>query len=233
MADKKIEKALYGPSAAEVALGAILGFLLGVVVACVYLVFKPVTTVREPVKEPVAGVVYFQAGTQDGSRSRQWSMKEKRFLAGGGVEVNEDELNAWAGATLKKAAPGAAPGAAPKAGQSAPAASTGLFTAQTPNFRIVDDTLQIAYLCRLDYFGLAKEVRVIARGRFAKDGNLFEFEADEFYLGSCPLHKLMGVGAPLMAKLSNLHPRSDELRAAWAKLTDVRVEGRVLKLTMP
>lgn len=228
MADKKIEKALYGPSATEVALGAILGFLLGVVTACVYLVFfKPVTTVREPVKEPVQGVVYYQPGSSSSAQSRQWTMKQRRFLAGGSIEVVEDELNAWASSDLKKPA-------APGAGKEGGAASSGsFFTAQTPNFRIVDGTMQVAFLCRVDYFGLGKDVQVIARGKaFAKDGNRFEFEADEFYLGSCPLHKLFGLGLPVMAKLSSLHTPSDELKAAWAKLSDVQIEGRTLKLNV-
>lgn len=229
MADKKIEKALYGPSATEVALGAILGFLLGVVTACVYLVFfKPVTTVREPVKEPVAGVVYYQPGSSSSAQSRQWNVKHKRFLAGGSVDLVEDELNAWAAAEIKK--PAGAP--AGKEG-AAPASSGSFFTAQTPNFRIVDGTLQVGYLCRIDYFGLGKDVQVVARGKkFDKDGGRFELEADEFYLGSCPLHKLFGLGLPIMAKLSSLHTPSDETKAAWAKLSDVQVEGRTLKLTV-
>lgn len=230
MADKKIEKALYGPTATEVALGAILGFLLGVVTACVYLVFfRPVTTVREPVKEPVAGVVYYQPGTNESSKSRQWSVKHKRFLAGGSIEVVEDEINAWVGTELKKPA-------APAGGKAggAPASSGSRFTAQTPNFRIVDGTMQIGFLCRIDYFGLGKDVQVIARGkRFEKDDNRFEFQADEFYFGSCPLHKLFGLGLPLMAKISSLHQASDEMKAAWAKLSAVQIEGRTLKLTVP
>ena len=38
MADKKLEKALYGPSMTEVALGAVLGLIVGVLAACVYLI---------------------------------------------------------------------------------------------------------------------------------------------------------------------------------------------------
>ncbi|HYC72543.1 MAG TPA: hypothetical protein VEB66_15140 [Opitutaceae bacterium] len=230
MADKKIEKALYGPSATEVALGAILGFLLGVVTACVYLVlFKPVTTVREPVKEPVAGVVYYQPGTNDSSRNRQWTAKHRRFLAGGSIEVNEDEINSWVASELKKPA-------APAGGKAggAPAPSGSFLTAQPPNFRIVDGTMQVGFLCRIDYFGVGRDVQVVARGKgFTKDDNRFEFEADEFYLGSCPLHKLFGLGLPLMSKLSSLHTPSDEMKAAWAKLTEVQLEGRTLKLTVP
>ena len=47
---------------------------------------------------------------------------------------------------------------------------------------------------------LAKDVQVIARGKFDKDGNTFEFDAAEFYFGSCPLHKLMGLDETLVLK---------------------------------
>ena len=59
MADKKLEKALYGPSMTEVALGAVLGLLLGLLAASVYLVFKPVAAVKELPKEPLRSVVYY------------------------------------------------------------------------------------------------------------------------------------------------------------------------------
>ncbi len=227
MADKKIEKAIYGPSAIEVALGAILGFLLGVVVACVYLTFKPVKTVPEMPKaeDRVAGMVYYQSGTMDSSRSRQWSAKQKRFLAGGGVTVNEDDLNAWVAADFKK----------PAAGQGdAPAAPSGQFlSAQPPNFRIVDGVMQIGYACRIDYFGLGATVQVQARGKFEKSGNTVEFDADEFFIGSCPLHKLVGLGLPVISKLSSLHSVSEEMKTAWAKVSEASLEGRTLKLTIP
>lgn len=221
MADKKIEKALYGPSAVEVALGALLGCLCGLLVACVYLMFKPVKTVSQPEKEPVAGVVYYQPGTSDAGRGRQWLAKHKRFLAGGSIEVNEDELNAWVAAELGAAASGDSAG------------GSKFFTAQKPNFRIDDGVLQVGFMCKVDYFGLSRDLQVIARGKVVRDGSSFAFDADEFYLGSCPLHKLLLVGSPLIATLSRLHPVSDELKAAWAKVSDAQVDGRVLRLTVP
>ena len=70
MADKKVEKALYGPSTVEVALGAVLGLLAGVVLACVYLVFKPVEAVKEMPKETARGVVYHLAGRNEWAREQ-------------------------------------------------------------------------------------------------------------------------------------------------------------------
>ena len=45
MADKNIQKALYGPSYFEVGLGAVLGILIGIVAAVLYFTFKPVEKV--------------------------------------------------------------------------------------------------------------------------------------------------------------------------------------------
>src|SRR5690242_8328134 len=95
MADKKLEKALYGPSVTEVALGAVLGLIAGVLVAVVYLVFKPVAQVKAMPKETLRSVVYYLPGNDSNAKSRGWQAKQKQFLAGTSVTVVEDELNAW------------------------------------------------------------------------------------------------------------------------------------------
>lgn len=103
MADKKIEKALYGPSTTEVALGAILGLIAGVLAACVFLIFKPVAQVKELPKEPVRGTLYFLPGSESGAKNRGWQAKQKTFAGGGSVDLVEDELNAWAAAKVAPA----------------------------------------------------------------------------------------------------------------------------------
>lgn len=232
MAKQKIEKALYGPSWTEVGLGALLGLLAGIAVACVYLTFKPVKTVREPVKddERVVGVVYYQPGVPNASLGRNWAVQKARFIAGGSVEVSESELNAWAGTDLRGRIPRPAGAPAPAPGD--PAAG-GFITAEQVNFRIVGDRIQFGFKCHLDYFGVGTDVIVHATGRFESTGDGVAFDADEFYIGSCPLTKLLGVGRPLMSKLMRLHPVSEELTAAWAKVTEARIEGGLLKLTVP
>lgn len=227
---KKIDKALYGPSTWEVALGAFLGFLVGIFAACVYLAFKPAKVVNEMPKDRVAGVVYALQGAASGSKAKGVAGKEKRFIAGGTIEVVEDELNAWA-ANL-----GRAPAPAPAKGAPAPAAKPAeqagaTITATAPNFRIRDGVMQVVYKCTANYFGVPVDFTVITTGKFAKSGDEFVYEPTTFYLGSCPLHKLFGLGAPLIHKLTQLHPVSDELKTSWAKLSDVTLEGQTLKLT--
>ena len=115
MPDKKVEKALYGPSTLEVALGAVLGLVAGVALAVVYLVFKPVEAVKETPKEPVKGVVYHLPGRTDGAKARAWQAKVAAFNAGGTVVATEEELNAWARSLAEGGAPAPTPAAAPKA----------------------------------------------------------------------------------------------------------------------
>lgn len=238
MADKKVEKALYGPSTTEVALGAVLGLALGVVVACVYLVFKPISVVKEMPKEPVRGVVYYVPGSESGARNKAWGAKQKQFTGGAGVELIEDELNAWAAATFS-AAPAPAP--TPKGGKpatpapAAPAAAApegGIFQPAAPNFKIADGKLRIGFKCVLNWYGLTHEVFVVTTGDFKRSGDKFEFRPETLYLGSCPLHLLPSVANPLFAHLLGKKTVPDEIKSAWAKLGDVTIEGSVLKLAV-
>lgn len=227
MADNKVEKALYGPSTTEVALGAVLGLLAGVAAAVVFLVFKPVEQVRELPKEPVRGTVYYIPGGESGVKGREWSAKLKQFTGGASVQVVEEELNAWAAASLAKPAAAAAPGAAP-----APAADNAIFQPGTPNFKIADGKVRIGFKCLLNWFGLGREVFVITTGRIERSGDGFAFTPDTLYLGSCPLHLLPGISGPLVSHLVGKKTVPDELRSAWAKLADVTVEGSTLKLSV-
>jgi hypothetical protein len=232
MADKKLEKALYGPSTTEVILGAILGLLAGVAVACVYLVFKPVPTVKEMPKEPVRGTVYFLPGSDSRAKSKDWEAKLKQFLAGASVQVTEDELNAWimaqkTPAPAKTAAAPAAPAAA------TPAPVEGFVIPGTPNVRIAGDVMQVGLPCTLNWFGLATDVTVQARGTFQKSGDVYVFVPQSVHLGSCPLHIMPGFGGLLLDHVLEKQKLSDDLRAAWAKLGEVSIVGGTLSLQAP
>jgi hypothetical protein len=231
MADAKIEKALYGPSMTEVALGAILGLIAGVLVACVYLVFKPVSQVKEmPAEDKIQkSMVYFIPGNESTAKSRGWQAKQKQIIGSPTftLDLVEDELNAWA-STLAAPAPAPKPGA--PAGAAAPApAVDGIFNPGKPNFKVVTgNKLQISGKCVLNGYGLTKEVTVIATGTFAKSGDSVSFAADSLYLGSCPVHLLPSVAGPLMSHLIAREKVPDDVRAAWAKLDSVTIDGTKL-----
>ena len=173
MADKKIEKALYGPSMTEVALGAVLGLIAGVLAACIYLVFKPVSQVKEMPKEDkiVKGMVYFIPGNESNAKSRNWQAKQKQMTSGTTftLDLVEDELNAWANTLSAPPAPAPTPPKGAKAPAAAPAdaakpAADGIFNPGRPNFRIVDGRLQIGTKCVLNWYGLTYETTVITTG---------------------------------------------------------------------
>lgn len=234
MADKKLEKALYGPSTTEVALGAVLGLIAGLLAACVFLVFKPVLQVKELPKEPVRGTIYYIPGSESNAKSRGWQGKQKLFLEGKSVDLVEDELNAWAAATLggNPPAPAAvAKGAPPPpAGEPAKPALDGIFNPGTPNFKIKDGLLQIGFKCVLNWYGLTHEVNVVTTGTLQRSGDHFVYVPKTFYLGSCPLHLLPSAAGPLCSHLLSKKKVPDDMLSAWAKLGDATIDGGTLKL---
>jgi hypothetical protein len=240
MADKKIEKALYGPSTTEVALGALLGFVVGVLVAVIYLVWKPVQRVPALPKDPVANVVYFIPGNENSVRARAWQAKLKTLTAGGEASFSEEELNAFA-ATLdpvpaadkapadKKPAKPAKPGDPAKPADAKQNAD--FFTANAVNFHILKgDKLQISLKCAINYYGIGTDTYVLTTGAFTRSGNGYVFDPDTFYLGSCPLHKLPVGEAFITARILNSLKLPDNARA-WDKITSIRIEGGQLKIT--
>ncbi|HYP17342.1 MAG TPA: hypothetical protein VEQ65_09050 [Opitutus sp.] len=219
--NKKQERELYGPSWTEVILGAVLSLLLGIGLAFVFLVMKPVTTVKEMPTETVVGTVYYVEGSRDAGKGRQAAAKQKSFLEGQSVVLTEDELN-------QIVAPPPAP-AAKKAATAEPAQTV---ASGSPNFRIRDGVMQIGLPLRLNVLGFEQRVIVQARGGFEKRGDVFVFDPSELYLGSCPLQRIPAVQGMLMKRFRASLAVPEELAAAWSKLSAVDVEGSTLKLTM-
>ena len=89
----KLRRKLDGPGWVEVFFGAALSLLLGVVFAVAFLVFKPVTTVKELPKEPEKNTVYFLEGSRETSKTRQVTAKRTQMAQGQSVVLNHDELN--------------------------------------------------------------------------------------------------------------------------------------------
>jgi hypothetical protein len=195
----------------------------------VYLVFKPVTAVKELPKEPAKGVVYYVAGRTDANKSRGWQQKVTTFVAGGSVVANEEELNAWAGSLGGAPAPAkpAGPAAAPAGG----GANSDFLSASGLNFRLEGDRMHVAQKVLLNYFGLAKEVVMQAEGGFTRTGDGFAFRPEHLYLGSCPLHALPGASGALTKALVAKQKVPDDFRAAWAKISAIAVEGGLLQVT--
>jgi hypothetical protein len=208
-----------------------------VVCACVYLVFKPVMQVKELPKEQVRGIIYYVPGAES-NKGKSFTAKQKQFVAGTSITLIEDELNAWA-ATAFTAAP-AKSAAAPKGGKPEPAAKPdeakqnldGIFNPGIPNFKITNGKLQIGTKCILNWYGLTKEVLVVTTGELVKSGDKFVYSAQTLYLGSCPIHLLPAAAGPLMSTFIDKRKAADAINSAWAKLSEVSIEGNTLKLTV-
>ncbi len=226
----KVDRAIHGPTWAEVLLGAVLSLVLGVVIGALLLVLKPVVTATEMPKEPVAGTVYYLPGARDGSAGRQAMVKRKAFVAGQSVKVTEQEINALADAAAAPAAP--APAKPGEKAAPAPAAS-GFLNPGTPNVRIRNGTMQVGVPLAVDVFGFGAKIMVVAQGGFEKDGDTFAYEPSELYLGSCPVQRLPFLSSYVRKQLLAAHPVPEDIAIAWSKLANVTIEGNTLNLAMP
>lgn len=219
--DKKLMRAMYGPSVTEVVLGAILSFAVGVILAALYLIFKPVTVVNQlpPASKRIEGMVYYVQGTKNPAKGQQLLRKRQLFIEGSSIDLTEDELNTWM----------AASGGEPKKPASDAAAS--LTTAL--NFRIRKGVLQIGVPFTLNLLGMTESVIVQMKGNFQKENGEFVYAPTEFYIGSLPAQRLPLLPNLLLDKIYSNQQLPEELVAAWKKLKNVTVEDSTLKLTMP
>lgn len=215
--DKKLVRALHGPSLAEVVIGAVLSLIAGVALAAVWLVFKPVVTVPELPAEPLPSVVYYVPGSANSTKGRPWLRKRQVLVEAGKGELtlNEDELNAWAAATIKPPEPAA--------GGTAPGAI---------NFRVRDGHLQIGLPTTLDALGFARPVIVQTRGAFVAEGEEIAFAPEELYLGSLPTHRVPGLMNLVLNEFKRRHPFPEEVVAAWKSLSSITIADGELKIVV-
>ncbi len=234
----KTERALRGPGVFEITLGVLLSISLGVVLASVYLIFKPVETVKELPKEPVIGAVYYVQGSADANKARQWQRKRQMLSEGvtADISFSEEELNAWIASVVPQAdtaKPKPGPAAKPDDKAAAPAAAGPLVVVDRPNFRIRDNVLQVALPTTINALGFSLPLVLQARGHFGKNAVGFEFVEDQLYFGSFPAHRVPGLKNLIVARLLAAQDIPGDLRTAWGKLTLVAVEGNTLRLSLP
>lgn len=220
----KFDRSAYEPKLIEVTIGALLSVLIGVVLAGVWLITKPIEKVREIPAEPVAGTVYYIEGTANGSSSREWMVKVQQFVAGQSLTLTEGDLNT---AYRAKAAE------AEQAKKDEPKAEPGMLNAGQLNFRIADSELQIGAPVDVSVLGFQTKIQVFAQGVFERSGSTFAYAPTRFYIGSLRVDKLPVVGGMLMHKLLAAANLSDDVTGAWGKLGDVKIEGNQLQLIMP
>ena len=74
---------------------------------------------------------------------------------------------------------------------------------------------------------------VQTRGGFEKQGDVFVYEPDTFYVGSLPLQRIPILANYARAHFLNAQTIPDDIKASWAKLASVSVDGNILNLKMP
>lgn len=236
MSKKKIDRALYGPSWTEVIFGAILSFALGIALAIVFLILKPVAVVKEMPKEDkiVRNMAYFVQGAKDSANARGVDAKIKELTAGKSVTLTEGELNSLFGG--KSAAPAPAPKAPakadPKAAAKAPEAPA-MTATSAPNFRIVDNQLQIGLPTTIDLLGINQSLVVVATGTFSNSGGKVSYDISDFRVGSLPASRLPYIQGAVTKKILTAQNFPEELTGIWDKLASITIEGNALKLNMP
>lgn len=218
----KIDRAKNGPGPVEIVLSILLSLALGVLLAAVHLVFKPVEIVKKADDAKDVGAVYFVEGEVNSNKSRQWQRKRQMLADGGPAEVafSEEELNAWvSGATPAAPAPGAA--------------AVSVLTPERINFRIRDGVFQAGVVGKLSLFGLEHQLVVQTRGDFEPGDAGFAYVAKELYVGSLPVHAVPGLPEFLIQRALASQELPEDLKTLWKKLKLVAVEANTVKLALP
>jgi hypothetical protein len=239
MKDKKLERALYGPSLTEVTLGAALSVALGAVAGVAFLVYKPVETVAKLPKEEerVPGQIYYIEGSRQSGKAKQWRTKRKQLAEStpGEIAFIEDELNAWfAPDAPAKPAAKPAPGKAPEPAPEEPVPDE-LVTWSHPNFRLADDAMQVSCTATFNPLRLLMldlPVVVQANGGFEKAGDEFVYMPKTLYVGSLPVHRIPGATSYLVKRARASQALPEQGLEAWKKISDVTIDGRELKVSI-
>jgi hypothetical protein len=213
----------------EIILGSLLSLVLGILLAALYLVLKPVEIVTEMPKEPKAKALYYLEGRKDWTGGRRWMFKREAFIQGRSVRVTEDELNAW----IESIYPPPPPAPADKAAAEKEIAELPFLQARTPTVRILGDELEIGFICQLTAFGFSRPVVAQARGSFVKTASEIVYEPNTLYFGSLPVHRLGPLANLVFKRLEGMYEFPADLTTAWAKLVDARLEKRQLVLSNP
>jgi hypothetical protein len=180
------------PGLVGVISGALCSLVLGMLLAGIYLIFKPVEIVSNVPKEPVAGVRYFVQGGGAAAAGTGWERKQEALASGlGAVGLGEGDLNAWAQAAYP---------VDPEV-QTAKQEARFLLVPGTPNFRLVGEELQVGVVAELTCFGFVHDLVLQAQGGFESDGAGWRYAPKKVYFGCFPVHRFPVLMASLAARL--------------------------------
>jgi hypothetical protein len=215
------------PALAGCIFGTVVGAVLGGLLAVLHLAAAPVEKVGKFPEKPEPGKAYFVEGSRDAKSAKFWERKQMQVTAGrpgGTIKVNEAELNAWVKAALEKT----------------PAENRWLaYEPGLPDFRIEGGRMHVSFDGQFYVLGNARPLVVQTEGSIVKGGgDKFIYVADEIYVGALRAGLLPGLVERLRTRLEAAFPAPDKdklgkLAEGWARLTEVKLDGKALVLTVP
>jgi len=216
--NKQHERATYGPGWGEVLLGVTLSLILGILCAAIYLVFKPVVIAKEPSEALFQDAIYYLPGATSAAAGRTWMRKKQALIEGhsGDLVLSEEELNAWATASMKPAE-----------------SSTATVVPAQINFRIHENILQIAAPTTFKVLGYEVPVVIQARGNFERAGEHFVFQPAELLIGSLAAHRIPGAVPKVAHYLLQVQPFPADVTEGLKRASHAVVEGDQLHLKFP
>ena len=220
------KKEEYSPSAAAIITAAIVSVLLGVMGATVNLATKaPETNLPKEEEDIDTTAVYFVKGSE--RRGSAWKNKRSAFSSGrkGSVSVSEGELNVWARTTFKPN---------PRAEKEHGSVLLGIrIIPSTPNFKIEEDTLQIASDLQIPIPLVGSRSFVYqVKGSFKDKDGVQVFVPSKSYIGSCPIPLLSGFFFNFLAGSFYEHDEYGALNPTWAKLGSLTLKKEELVLAL-
>lgn len=210
------------PGLVTILISAFFSLFLGVLLAVVALVFKPVEVVKSQPKEPIQGTIYYVPGETGRAGAKTWATKGAAMVAGeaGTYLLSEADLNGWASARFEQAA---APEGTPLA-----------LVAGVPNFRLNGDELQAGAQNKLVWMGGELPLVLQVAGGFEQSGTGgWAFVPKSGYLGSFPLHKAPGAMAAVLRALSGAGEGAEEAVKVLSNAKTVAIVANNLVVAMP
>lgn len=204
------------------------GAAVGLLIAGVYLAFKPVKVMDAQAAAKAAqetgpvmerNVVVYIPGNPGNPAGVQWKTREAAFLnkAPGGLAASETDINRWIATTYGSGDRKIEYKDVDVAVEPLP-----------PLCRFDGSELQVGFEFRCTRGKESKSIIAQARGRFEKQGDQQVFVPTSVHLGSCPLPGKLG--ALLLEKLGAAYPIPDAVASSWKAVTSAKIEESQLKL---
>ncbi len=221
MAAFKKKEQRKGPKPYEIIIGALLSLILGALLGVVYLIVQPVEEVDSTPPEAAreARTVYYQEGAIGTPGQYNWRPKLGALVNGtsGTLEIVEEELNQWVATEFDWEE----------------TSHEGFFVIapRSLNFRIYDNTLQIASELNAKVLGIEKSVIAQAHGAFVQRNGTFVYSPERLYIGGMQVPH-QGIEA-LLNRFMEILDIPEELKEGWGRLSDVTIEDSILILEIP